>query len=308
MAGRDTIYVQIDIDGTLERVWQLTQTPDFHQKWDLRFSSIEYLPRVDGQPQRFLYTTRIGMGLNIRGEGESIAVRDGANGRRSSSLKFWSDDPKSLIEKGSGYWKYEPHEASGNMVRFVTGYDYSVRFGMLGRAFDRVVFRPLIGWATAWSFDRLRLWIEKDLDPSVAMRLSVINFAARLSLAVVWLYEGLVPKLIFLHPDETAMLQAMGLSEAGAHRFCTAVGLAEVGLGMSLLLLWRSRWPLWLTLFLMPLALLAVAMRSPSFLAGPFNPAVLNISVFAVVLIALVAGHDLPSASHCLRRPSKESP
>ncbi|WP_147944595.1 hypothetical protein [Microbispora sp. CSR-4] len=28
-----------------------------------------------------------------------------------------------------------------------------------------LVFRPLIGWATAWSFDRLRLWLETGQTP-----------------------------------------------------------------------------------------------------------------------------------------------
>lgn len=30
------------------------------------------------------------------------------------------------------------------------------------------MFHPLIGWATAWSFDRLRLWIERGIPPEVS--------------------------------------------------------------------------------------------------------------------------------------------
>ena len=48
-----------------------------------------------------------------------------------------------------------------------------------------------MGWATAWSFDRLRLWIEKGIDPADAMRDSLIHLAARLSLGLFWIYEGL---------------------------------------------------------------------------------------------------------------------
>jgi len=56
-----SIFVQIDIDGPVDRLWQLTQTPDLHRQWDLRFTDIRYLPRPDpAQPQRFLYATRIG--------------------------------------------------------------------------------------------------------------------------------------------------------------------------------------------------------------------------------------------------------
>ena len=151
-----SIYVEIFIRGSMDELWRKTQEPAVHQRWDLRFSEIKYLPREEGEPQEFLYSTRIGAGLRIEGAGESTGERDDATGKRTSALKFWSDDPKSLIKEGSGYWQYVPGEGG---VRFLTLYDYQARFGTLGKLAD-LVFRPLIGWATAWSFDRLRLWIE----------------------------------------------------------------------------------------------------------------------------------------------------
>lgn len=307
MAGpTKSIYVETAIRGPLDRVWQLTQTPDLHQRWDLRFTEIRYLPRPDiAEPQRFLYATRIGFGLRIRGEGESVGNNEGAGGERSSALKFWSADPKSLIREGSGYWRYIPSGGDGCTVRFLTGYDYRVRFGIIGRLLDRTIFRPLLGWATAWSFDRLRLWIEKGLDPAALLRHSLIYFTARLALALVWLYEGFVPKLIFRHPDELTMLRSFGLFGAEARDWCVAIGLIEVAVGLTLIFAWHSRWPLWLTLVAMPAAVLAVAIQAPQFLAAPFNPVALNISIFAVAAIAWLAAHDLPSASRCLRRPTR---
>jgi hypothetical protein len=163
MCSSTTIYIEIEIRAPLDRLWQLTQTPDLHQRWDLRFSEIQYLPRPDpAQPQRFLYATRIGFGLRIRGQGETVGQHSAADGQRTSALKFWSDDRKSLIRQGSGYWKYIPACADAPSPRFLTAYDYNVRFGLAGRIFDGLIFRPLIGWATAWSFDRLRLWAERE--------------------------------------------------------------------------------------------------------------------------------------------------
>ena len=53
------IYVETFIRGPLEEVWSRTQDPALHQRWDLRFSGIEYLPRPDpSQPHRFRYSTR----------------------------------------------------------------------------------------------------------------------------------------------------------------------------------------------------------------------------------------------------------
>ena len=160
------IYVEILIRAPMERLWAATQDPALHERWDLRFTRIEYLPRADGEPQQFLYATRIGGGLEIRGKGSSVGEKTAADGARTSALRFWSDDPRSLIRTGSGYWRYVP---TADGVRFITGYDYETRFGALGRALD-TVFRPVLGWATAWSFDRLRLWVERGIDPADARR------------------------------------------------------------------------------------------------------------------------------------------
>jgi len=162
------IYVETHICGALEELWAKTQQPALHQRWDLRFTKISYLPRPDpAAPQRFRYTTQIGFGLAISGEGETTATREESGGRRTSALTFWSDNPLSLIRRGAGYWQYTP---TPNGVRFVTRYDYEVRFGAAGRLLDRLLFRPLMGWATAWSFDRLRLWVEDGIPPEAWLR------------------------------------------------------------------------------------------------------------------------------------------
>src|ERR1035438_5732052 len=125
------IYVEILIRGSIDRVWQLTQQPELHERWDLRFHRITYLPRQSASdPQRFLYETRIGFGLSIKGTGETLGQKSSGTNETTSALKFASDDPKSLIREGSGYWRYVP---TGDHVRFFTWYDYDVRFGALGR-------------------------------------------------------------------------------------------------------------------------------------------------------------------------------
>jgi hypothetical protein len=162
------IYVEILVRAPIDEVWERSQRPELHKRWDLRFTRIEYLPRPDpSEPQRFLYATRIGFGLAIRGEGETVGSREDRHGARTSALRFWSDDRKSLIGQGSGYWRYVP---TPDGVRFLTGYDYSTRFGLPGRAIDKLVVRPLLSWATAWSFDRLRIWLEEGVTPEKARR------------------------------------------------------------------------------------------------------------------------------------------
>ncbi len=290
------IYVEIAIDAPLDRVWELTQSPALHQRWDLRFTEIKYLPRgTQDEPQCFLYETRIGFGVAIRGTGESVATRTWLNGEAISSLKFYSSDPKSLIREGAGYWRYLPLQNGG--LRFLTWYDYRVRFGWMGRVIDTAVFRPLMGCATAWSFDRLRLWAENDLQPEQTMRLAVAHAIARASIAFVWLWHGLVPKLIFRDHDEQTMLAQAGM----ALRWLPWIGAAEIILGLLVLALWRWRGMFPLQIALMLCALLAVALRSHAYLTHAFNPVTLNLLVAAAAAAGWFTSKDVPSATRCLR-------
>ena len=300
-----SIYVEIRIRSRLDALWEHTQDPALHERWDLRFSEITYLPRAGDEPQRFRYETRVGFGVRIRGVGESTGSRDGDAGERTSALKFSSDDPKSLIREGSGYWQYVQTDDG---LRFLTWYDYRTRFGPFGRLLDRLVFRPLMGWATAWSFDRLRLWIEKGIDPALSMQRSLVHAVARVALAVVFMYQGLLPKLIYRHSSELSMLSDAGLSPEAASRMLTTTGLAEVALGAAMLLTWRSRWPFAVIVALMPIALVGVAITSPRMLTAAFNPVALNVAVAGLAAVAWLTSTDLPSASRCLRARPLEQP
>jgi hypothetical protein len=300
-----SIYVEILVRAPMESLWTHTQTPSLHEKWDLRFSRIEYLPKTsDTDPQRFRYSTRIGFGLAISGDGETIGERDLADGSRSSALKFGSVSFLSIIRDGSGYWRYIP---TADGIRFLTWYDYRTRFGAAGALFDGLVFRPLIGWATAWSFDRLRLWLERGVDPTAAMRQTLVHGATRVGLAVVFAYQGLVPKLIIRNADEIAMLRDAGIAAGSAHIAMIALGVGELTLAAAMLLAWHRHWPTALCLAAMVLATGIVAVGSPRFLTAAFNPVSLNVAVACLAAIDLLVLTGLPSAARCLRHPPLET-
>jgi hypothetical protein len=295
-----SIYVEILIRSGMDELWEKTQEPKLHERWDLRFSKIGYLPREPGEAQKFIYTTTIAAGVRIEGAGESTGERNDSNGQRTSALKFWSDDPKSLIEIGSGYWKYVP---TSDGIRFITWYDYRTRFGVVGRLTDRLFFRPLLGWATAWSFDRLRLWIEKGVLPEAYREKTFTYALSRLTIAFIWFYHGLVPKLINRNQDELKMLGDAGIARSELLGALSLIGYMEICLALLLIIFWKSRWPLWFTLTSMLLATLGVAITSPSYLTGAFNPLTLNLAVAALAVVGLLNGTSLPTASNCLREP-----
>ncbi|MFJ4860212.1 MULTISPECIES: hypothetical protein [unclassified Streptomyces] len=183
------LYVETFIRAGMDELWERSQDPAQHQRWDLRFTSIGYLPRAEGEPQRFRYATRVLPFVSVHGTGISAGERHRADGTRVSALRFASEHPLSLLAEGSGYWRYVP---GPDGIRFLTGYDYRPRWGRFGALADRLVFRPLMGWATAWSFDRLRLWCERGTTPGRALARAIGESALRALLcAAALLYAPL---------------------------------------------------------------------------------------------------------------------
>lgn len=160
------------------------------------------------------------------------------------------------------------------------------------------MFRPLIGWATAWSFDRLRLWIDRGVPPEVSMRMALIHGLARLGIAFTWMWQGLVPKLLFPSLDEKAMLAAAGLPLA----LLPVIGVVELIFAASTLYFWRWRALFLVNSFLMIAALIAVTLQAPSYLVAAFNPVTLNLLMFLLSTVGYFSAAELPSASRCLRR------
>ncbi|MFJ5263863.1 hypothetical protein ACIQAC_25715 [Streptomyces sp. NPDC088387] len=176
------LYIEARIRADLDELWSASQEPSRHQRWDLRFTEIEHLPRAEGEPQHFRYATRVLPFLTVAGTGVSAGETQRPDGSRTSALRFASPHPLSLLAEGSGYWRYVP---DGDGVRFLTGYDYRPRWGRLGAVADRLLFRPLMGWATAWSFDRLRLWLERGITPERALFNWLTEIAVRVLVAGV---------------------------------------------------------------------------------------------------------------------------
>ncbi|GLW44397.1 hypothetical protein Stsp02_00590 [Streptomyces sp. NBRC 14336] len=196
--GRSGLYIEARIRADLDALWARTQEPSEHQRWDLRFTEIDYLPREEDEPQRFRYATRVLPFLTVAGTGVSAGERERPDGTRTSALRFSSPHPLSLLAEGSGYWRYIP---DGDGVRFLTGYDYRPRWGSLGALADRLLFRPLMGWATAWSFDRLRLWLEHGITPERARRNWLAELTVRaLVIAFACTGLGLESVLLLLGP------------------------------------------------------------------------------------------------------------
>jgi hypothetical protein len=182
------VYVETLIKADLEEVWQATQDLAQHQRWDLRFGRIEARPggrlryttlgiSGTGLATRSRHLTRSptesrtgslsGSRTGSRSDNPSGSRSESPSGSRTSALRFGSAHPLSPIRSGSGYWRYLP--APGGGVRFLTGYRYR----------PNVLPARLMWWATAWSFDRLRLWLETGRTPERLLHQALAEAALR---------------------------------------------------------------------------------------------------------------------------------
>ncbi|WOA65219.1 DoxX-like family protein [Bacillus mycoides] len=298
MGKKKPIYVATEMNTTMEKLWAYTQEPDIHTEWDARFTEISYLEKKEGEPQKFLYKTKIGFGLEIAGEGESIGEIRKETGERISSLKFWTDNQLSLIQIGRGYWKYTPNEEH---IHFETQYDYDTRFGRIGNVIDLYVFRPLLGWATAWSFDALKLWLEKGLHPKLLIRRTMTYWLVCFLFAFVWLYQGIVPKLMFTHSEEVKMLSALIGSNESSIFILKIVGFLEIIWGVMWQLPLQKRKLFILHIILLIVLTLAAGSTNIASFTQPFNPITLNFLLIGLSIVGYINSTNLPSVKNCKR-------
>ena len=156
-----------------------------------------------------------------------------------------------------------------------------------------------MGWATAWSFDRLRLWLEEGIDPATSAAQSLIHAVARGVLGFIWIYQGVVPKLVFQDTGEREILRASGLVAGLESRVLTAVGLAEVAFGVLFLTLWRARSLFLVNAALLVLLVLGAAFSQPRLLVAPFNPLTLNLAMIALGFAGYLSSSHLPTSRRC---------
>ena len=120
-------------------------------------------------------------------------------------------------------------------------------------------------------------------------QLAQIAWIARLALALVFIWHGLVPKILWLSPDEVAMISVHGLPAHGV--FAPEViarlgGISEVLLGLLLVGVRSRRWPLLLAGAVLILLLLDVLLLSPHLLVQALNPLSTNLAALTLCAVA----------------------
>ncbi|MCD6061146.1 MAG: hypothetical protein K0S16_1457 [Moraxellaceae bacterium] len=110
----------------------------------------------------------------------------------------------------------------------------------------------------------------------------------RFAVAFVWIYQGLVPKLLGPDATELAMNATLGLDAAARVQLSYVGGGLEIVLGLAVLCAYRQRWP-WLATIGGMLGLYVFTLLfAPAVVVAAFNSTTVNLSVVALALVALV--------------------
>lgn len=122
---------------------------------------------------------------------------------------------------------------------------------------------------------------------------------ARITLAFIFIYHGLIPKLLFLDKTELFInkihLNLLDIQVIQPYMVSYAAGVGEVILGLIILLLPKLKWPVWLAFWALLGLLLDMMLIVPMTLTGAFNPLTLNISGMMLAWIALMPNQCAPS-------------
>ena len=107
-------------------------------------------------------------------------------------------------------------------------------------------------------------------------KLTHISFISRLSLGFLFIYHGLVPKILWLSSVEIHLASLSGLN-ISANIISPIAGIGEMILGCSILFFKKSIIAVYIAVIVLLLLLLFVSLVSPKYLIDAFNPVTTNV-------------------------------
>ena len=104
---------------------------------------------------------------------------------------------------------------------------------------------------------------------------------SRLALGLVWFYEGLVPKLLFVRADQVELVRRSGLYFGTPEFFLQLLGAAQVAFAIWLLAGFRERLAVAIATLGMWVLIVLVAMANPSMLTDPYGALIKDLCLTA---------------------------
>jgi len=118
----------------------------------------------------------------------------------------------------------------------------------------------------------------------VNTKLRTIKIISRTALGLVWFYEGLVPKILFLRADEVDLVQASHLVWRTPELTLRILGVAQMLVGLWLVIGFAERTAVFIATSWMMILILLVASGKPSMLIDPYGALVKDLCLIACAI------------------------
>ena len=115
-------------------------------------------------------------------------------------------------------------------------------------------------------------------------KLRTIKVISRVALGLVWLYEGLVPKILYVPSEELDLVGRSGLVWRSPEFTLQLLGLAQIGLGLWLLSGWKERRAVALATIAILFLIVLVAAGKPAMLTDPYGALVKDFCLIACAI------------------------
>ena len=126
-------------------------------------------------------------------------------------------------------------------------------------------------------------------------RLSAIKIISRTALGLVWFYEGLVPKILFVRTDEIGLVQVSHLAWRTPELTLRILGVAQMLVGLWLIIGFAERAAVFVATSWMLILIALVASGNPSLLIDPYGALVKDFCLIAcAITVWLLAPRPSP--------------
>ena len=116
---------------------------------------------------------------------------------------------------------------------------------------------------------------------SLELRARAVRVACRWALGLVWLYEGVVPKLLFIRPDQLELVERSGLYVGTPETFLKMLGAAQAAFALWLLAGYAERFAVAIATAGMAILIVLVARNNPGMLTDPYGALIKDLCLIA---------------------------
>jgi uncharacterized membrane protein YphA (DoxX/SURF4 family) len=111
--------------------------------------------------------------------------------------------------------------------------------------------------------------------------MKTVVLVSRLALGLVWFYEGLVPKLLFVRPDQADLVRRSGIYFGTPESFLQLLGAAQVAFAIWLLAGFAERLAVAIATVGMWILIILVALANPAMLTDPYGALIKDLCLTA---------------------------